>query len=62
MDAPGAVAELTGHFNIPGLKSYGYTETEKKLLIDNAARASSMQGNPVQLTREEIGKILDAAA
>lgn len=62
MAAAEAVAELTAGFNIPGLRHYGYTDREKELLIDKAAGASSMQGNPIELTREEIGRILEAAA
>jgi alcohol dehydrogenase class IV len=52
------VGELCEHFSIPGLSAYGLTQSELPELIDNAAKASSMQGNPVTLSTSEMGEIL----
>jgi alcohol dehydrogenase class IV len=40
---------------------YGITKTDFQSLIDKAQNASSMKGNPVQLTEEEMAKILQQA-
>lgn len=61
MDGPAWVSELVAHFAIPGLSAYGFKAEEKGLLIDKAGQASSMQGNPVQLTRPELSATLEAA-
>jgi alcohol dehydrogenase class IV len=55
------VRELSEHFSIPGLSSYGLTQSELPELIDNAAKASSMQGNPVTLRANEMEEILTRA-
>ena len=39
----------------------GVWEPETRPLVDKAARASSMKGNPVALTREELTGVLEAA-
>jgi alcohol dehydrogenase class IV len=43
---------------VPPLSSYGVTEEDFPLLIEKASVSSSMQGNPIKLTREEMGEIL----
>ena len=44
--------------NISPLGEYGLTDQHIPLLVDKASRASSMKGNPVQLTVEEMTSIL----
>lgn len=50
--------ELCAALSIPGLGTYGITETDYSLLIEKSAASSSMQGNPIQLTPEEMREIL----
>lgn len=46
---------------IPGLRSYGLQAEDMPELIAAAERSSSMQGNPIQLTRKEMKEILESA-
>lgn len=55
------VTELVRDLNIPPLSSYGVTPAEHDLLVDQAAAASSMKGNPVPLTPDELRGVLAAA-
>lgn len=45
-------------FDIPGLSNFGITEDHFPDLIARAKKASSMKGNPVDLTDEELTGIL----
>jgi alcohol dehydrogenase class IV len=56
------VRQLADSLRVPGLTSYGITESDYPLLIEKAAVASSMQGNPIKLTPEEMLDILQVAA
>jgi alcohol dehydrogenase class IV len=49
---------LCSDLHIPGLASYGLTVADFPVVIPAAARASSMQGNPVRLTEAEMEAIL----
>jgi alcohol dehydrogenase class IV len=42
---------------VPGLAQYGMTEADVPRLVDKAKRASSMRGNPITLTDEELTEI-----
>jgi alcohol dehydrogenase class IV len=55
------VRELAAALTIPGLRSYGVTPSDFATLADKANLASSMQGNPIALEREELLAILEAA-
>jgi alcohol dehydrogenase class IV len=55
------VKELCGTFRIPSLASYGLSVEDFPELIDSADRASSTKANLVQLTRDEMLKILSRA-
>jgi alcohol dehydrogenase class IV len=55
------VQALTEALHIPGLASYGMTEADYDELIDQSSRASSMKGNPIQLTPGEMRDILTRA-
>ncbi len=46
---------------LPPLSDYGITEADFPSLIENAQKASSMKGNPVQLTEAELTEILQQA-
>jgi alcohol dehydrogenase class IV len=53
--------DLHDSFNIPGLSSFGITEHDFPDLVGRAKKASSMKGNPVDLTDEELTEILQKA-
>jgi alcohol dehydrogenase class IV len=55
------VAELCRALKIPSLRTYGITGEDFPLLIQNAAKASSMKNNPVLLTESELAEILTRA-
>ncbi len=46
---------------IPPLRASGLTRSDFVRVIPAAERASSMQGNPVKLTQDELTSILEAA-
>ncbi|MGA1863660.1 MAG: iron-containing alcohol dehydrogenase [bacterium] len=53
------VKEIFKVFNIPPLSYYGLTPEIFPDLTEKASKASSMQGNPIKLTFEEIMNILE---
>ncbi|MGA9348277.1 MAG: iron-containing alcohol dehydrogenase [Anaerolineae bacterium] len=55
------VGELCQALQVPSLASYGVTEDDFPLLIEKAAVSSSMKGNPIVLTADEMGEILKRA-
>lgn len=55
------VHELCAALNIPPLGTYGVVETDYSALVDKSANASSMQGNPIKLTTDEMIGILEQA-
>jgi alcohol dehydrogenase class IV len=48
------IQDLCQELAVPSLSAYGMREADIDELIDKAARASSMQGNPILLTRDEL--------
>jgi alcohol dehydrogenase class IV len=46
---------------IPGLRAYGLGDRDTSAIIEAAARASSMRGNPVALDTAELHAVLDSA-
>jgi alcohol dehydrogenase class IV len=52
---------LVQELAIPPLSDYGLEEKAFADVIAKSARASSMQGNPIMLTEEEMGAILEKA-
>jgi alcohol dehydrogenase class IV len=60
---PGAaiawVEETVRQLNIPALSVYGLTRADLPRLVEKAARASSMQANPIVLTEAELTQILE---
>ena len=55
------VRELCGVLNVRGLRSYQITPDDAPALCDKATAASSMKGNPIVLTNEELQEILTKA-
>ena len=57
-DGVALVQELCQALQVAPLAAYGLTEEGVPTLIEKASVASSMQGNPIQLTDEELREIL----
>jgi len=55
------VREICQELNIPRLSAYGIRQADLPVLVERAARASSMKGNPIVLTPEELGEVLAGA-
>jgi alcohol dehydrogenase class IV len=55
------VQELCQALQVPSLASYGVTPADLTVVIEKASAASSMQGNPIQLTPDEMREILTQA-
>ena len=53
--------QLRTDLKISGLRAYGVGDRYAQAIIDAAARASSMGGNPVALNTAELHAVLDAA-
>ena len=56
-----SVKTLLADLRIPGLATYGVTRDHKAELVEKGAQASSMKTNPIALTREELGEVLEHA-
>jgi alcohol dehydrogenase class IV len=52
---------IVAALHIPALATYGVTRQDFPELAEKAARASSMQGNPIRLTTDELLEILELA-
>jgi len=61
-DGAAWVADLVAALGIPPLSRYGLSEADFPALLDASARASSMKGNPVELSRDEMADILRRAS
>ena len=55
------VQELVADLAIPGLQAYGVETKHIPLVVEKAAQANSMKGNPLPLTPKELAQILQAA-
>jgi alcohol dehydrogenase class IV len=55
------VAELIRGLGVPGLNSYGCRRDHFPVLVENAAKASSMRANPIQLSKAELNEVLERA-
>lgn len=53
--------ELIDDLAIPPLRTYGLTPDHYPALIQKARKASSMKGNPIVLTNDEMSEILERA-
>ena len=55
------IATLCQKLEIPPLRTYGVAESDLAALVEKAAQASSMKGNPIVLTAEELREIISLA-
>lgn len=55
------VRELCQALHIPPLAAYGMTQDDWPAVVEKSAVASSMRGNPIQLTADEMREILAKA-
>jgi alcohol dehydrogenase class IV len=55
------VESLCRLLEVPGLAKYGMTRADLPTLVEKAERASSMRGNTLTLTREELSEIAERA-
>jgi len=60
-DSAAWIDGLCTRLGVPGLGSHGIGERDFEALIAAAARASSMRGNPIELSADELRQILSAA-
>ena len=58
-DAVEFIAQLKSDLQIPPLSQYGVLEVDYPEIIVKAASSSSMKGNPVMLTPDEMYTILE---
>jgi alcohol dehydrogenase class IV len=57
-DAVEWIAEICCRLKIPPLRTYGVRPEDFGVLVEKAAKASSMKANPIVLTSEELSEIL----
>jgi alcohol dehydrogenase class IV len=55
------VRDLCHKLKIPRLQTFGIHESDVALLVEQAAKASSMKANPIVLTHEELTETLRRA-
>lgn len=55
------VRGLCAELNIPRLSAWGINESDLPGMVEKAAKASSMQANPLSLTTDELTAVLSAA-
>jgi alcohol dehydrogenase class IV len=60
-DAVQWTAEICRQLAIPPLRTYGVRPEDFAVLVEKAAKASSMKANPIVLTREELTEIITRA-
>jgi alcohol dehydrogenase class IV len=55
------VRALCADLNVPELRAWGIAQAELPAVVEKAARASSMQANPLPLKGEELLAVVSAA-
>ncbi len=55
------IKDLCDDLNVLPLREYGMQEKDIPAAVDKAQKSSSMKGNPVELTKDELTKILKEA-
>jgi alcohol dehydrogenase class IV len=60
-DACSWVHDLLVDFDVSSLSVFGIQKSELRVIVEQAAGSSSMQGNPIKLTRVEMEEILGSA-
>jgi len=59
VDAVVWIKQLCKDLKVPPLTSYGVRKEDFKVIADKSATSSSMQGNPIKLTTEELIRVLE---
>jgi alcohol dehydrogenase class IV len=59
MPAEEVLADMAVIMKIPGLSKLGIKRSGFKTITEKAAQSSSMKGNPIQLSSEDLLKILE---
>lgn len=59
MDGVQWIKQLCKDLNIPSLSFYGIKKDDFSIIIEKSIHSSSMQGNPIVLTKEELLSILE---
>src|SRR5262249_8208778 len=54
--------QLCADLNVAPLSQFGFTVNDIPMVVAQAQKASSMKGNPLVLTNEELQRILEQAA
>jgi len=52
------INDLSMHMLVPGLEDFGITEIDLPAIVEKAKNSSSMKGNPIHLTDQELTHIL----
>jgi alcohol dehydrogenase class IV len=60
-DAVTWVRSLCTDLQVPPLRTYGITPSDAAALCEKASQSSSMKGNPLPLTPEELREVLAKA-
>jgi alcohol dehydrogenase class IV len=60
-DALEWIKEICMHMHVPGLEDFGITEKDIPTIVKKGRQASSMKGNPIRLTDDELASILQAS-
>lgn len=60
-DAMDWISETSRIFDIPGLGAYGVCAADFDEIVEKSSVSSSMKGNPIALTADELKAILEAA-
>jgi alcohol dehydrogenase class IV len=60
-DAVAWIENLCAALQVPPLRAHGLDQDDFALVIEKASRSSSMRGNPIALTPEEMAEILQRA-
>jgi alcohol dehydrogenase class IV len=60
-DGAAWLAALVEELRVPRLSAYGLGAEDVATVVAQARRASSMQGNPIALSEDELGAALRAA-
>jgi alcohol dehydrogenase class IV len=55
------VQQLCEALQVPSLASYGMTKADLASVVEKSSAASSMRGNPIELTHDEMREILERA-
>lgn len=55
------IQETVDMLKIPGLQSYGLIQEQIPTLVEKSMKASSMKGNPIPLTPDEVSELIQLA-